>query len=414
MLDIRLGFPNFSTRPRSFRSLRVLRAFVALLLLSAATALAGYDGAGIGGNWLIDAYKSGISPLQNPNTCNFWPTCSQFGKQAVRQSGLLAGMVMTADRLTRCHPGAWSYYDKYYLGISHERLNDPVAQSAPEELTPHASRSTRPDSSHLTSDIDISGTFADYLYSSGDYRRAASEYLRQAYAAAGAERDYSTLMAAEALLSAGDLERSRAVFGTAADATLSGFGIARTQFGQGDFAACRSTLSPLPDTPERRLLDGWMLFRDYRFRDAALRFSQEPAGTELAALATLDGTGLPRRSRVLSTALSAVVPGLGQVYCGRVVDGLYSFLAVAGPALATWWYAAEPARRDRTRIKVSIAALFTALFYSGNLYGANVAARDYNRYQQRQYVARAETVLVRHPLVPDYRRALGLDTLDRN
>ena len=394
------------------------------IAVCAATALAGYDGASIGGNWLIDAYKSTISPLQSPNTCNFWPTCSQFGKAAIRQNGILAGMVMTADRLTRCHPGAWSYYDKYYLGMSHDRLCDAPpgqvsgvsgpgsdARPAPSAFAPLVmSESLQPTRVN-------DWTFADHLFFVlHDYRRSASEYLRQAYSSSSpAEYDYYSLMAGEALLAAGNFAESRRVFGAVwREPEFAEFGVARAYFNSGDFAAARAALDKTFYSDGRVLLAGWMLFREHRFREAAAQFSSEPPGSGLDALATLDGAGIPHRSRLVSTALSAVFPGLGQVYSGRAADGLYSFLAVAGSGLATYWYAAEPAKRDRTRIKVSLAAFFTALFYSGNLYGANVAARDYNRYHERQYAARAEELLAGRPLTPDYRHALGIDTLDHN
>ena len=45
----------------------------------------------------------------------------------------------------------------------------------------------------------------------------------------------------------------------------------------------------------------------------------------------------------------------------------------------------------------------TALFYAGNVYGANVAARDYNVLQKRRYLGRAESLLGRLRLEPDYR-----------
>jgi TM2 domain-containing membrane protein YozV len=129
----------------------------------------------------------------------------------------------------------------------------------------------------------------------------------------------------------------------------------------------------------------------------------------------MDGRDIRRRSRLASTFLSAILPGAGQLYSGRAGDGAYTFLTVAGTGLVTWWFAAEPATRDRTRVKVSIFGVITAVFYAGNVYGANTAARDYNLLQERRYVQRADSLFERLSLEPDYRVLLDsvpADTLN--
>ncbi len=85
-----------------------------LLLALGGTLHAGYDAGSVAGEWLINSYKAVISPLQGPTICNFWPTCSQFTRTSIRQYGLIPGMVMGADRLTRCNTFAWTYEGSYY------------------------------------------------------------------------------------------------------------------------------------------------------------------------------------------------------------------------------------------------------------------------------------------------------------
>lgn len=46
---------------------------------------------------------------QDGKTCTFIPSCSAYGYQAVKRYGLL-GVLMTADRLLRCHPANRQYY----------------------------------------------------------------------------------------------------------------------------------------------------------------------------------------------------------------------------------------------------------------------------------------------------------------
>jgi putative membrane protein insertion efficiency factor len=51
---------------------------------------------------LVWLYRQGISPV-NPDRCGFRPSCSAYGSLAVREQGVFWGVVMTADRLMRCH-----------------------------------------------------------------------------------------------------------------------------------------------------------------------------------------------------------------------------------------------------------------------------------------------------------------------
>ncbi len=60
--------------------------------------------------------------------CQFYPSCSNYGTQAIHHYGVLAGSALTADRIVRCNPMAW-YYHVRMGGQFHapdERLIDPV------------------------------------------------------------------------------------------------------------------------------------------------------------------------------------------------------------------------------------------------------------------------------------------------
>jgi putative membrane protein insertion efficiency factor len=54
---------------------------------------------------LICGYKIGIRPLL-VGSCNYCPTCSDYGIESIRVHGLLRGGALTARRLLRCHPFA--------------------------------------------------------------------------------------------------------------------------------------------------------------------------------------------------------------------------------------------------------------------------------------------------------------------
>ncbi|MBC2285594.1 membrane protein insertion efficiency factor YidD [Listeria booriae] len=51
----------------------------------------------------IQLYRKYISPLK-PGTCRFYPTCSQYGMEAITEHGALRGGWLTIKRISKCHP----------------------------------------------------------------------------------------------------------------------------------------------------------------------------------------------------------------------------------------------------------------------------------------------------------------------
>ena len=62
---------------------------------------------------LIRGYQAVISPalavfFGPAGRCRYTPSCSQYALESIRRHGVLAGGVLAARRLGRCHPwGAW-------------------------------------------------------------------------------------------------------------------------------------------------------------------------------------------------------------------------------------------------------------------------------------------------------------------
>ncbi|UVK76535.1 MAG: membrane protein insertion efficiency factor [Sodalis sp. Fse] len=52
---------------------------------------------------LIRVYQLVINPLLAQH-CRFWPTCSQYGIEAIRRFGMLKGSWLTLKRILKCHP----------------------------------------------------------------------------------------------------------------------------------------------------------------------------------------------------------------------------------------------------------------------------------------------------------------------
>jgi putative membrane protein insertion efficiency factor len=51
----------------------------------------------------LRAYKLCLSPLL-PSACRYYPTCSEYMRDAVEKYGAAKGIWMGVRRLARCHP----------------------------------------------------------------------------------------------------------------------------------------------------------------------------------------------------------------------------------------------------------------------------------------------------------------------
>ena len=52
---------------------------------------------------LIRLYQRFVSPLTGAH-CRYYPTCSQYGIEALRKHGFIKGSILTFRRILRCNP----------------------------------------------------------------------------------------------------------------------------------------------------------------------------------------------------------------------------------------------------------------------------------------------------------------------
>ncbi len=55
-------------------------------------------------------YQRCISPFLG-NNCRFYPSCSEYAKQAILKRGILMGLFLAIKRLLRCHPFSEGGFD---------------------------------------------------------------------------------------------------------------------------------------------------------------------------------------------------------------------------------------------------------------------------------------------------------------
>jgi putative membrane protein insertion efficiency factor len=77
----------------------------------------------------IRIYQGTVSKVQG-DVCNFIPSCSHYGYEAIRKYDIIKGLLMASDRVQRCHGFAILYYPDYY-GLKEDSIRgtkafDPV------------------------------------------------------------------------------------------------------------------------------------------------------------------------------------------------------------------------------------------------------------------------------------------------
>ena len=59
---------------------------------------------------MINFYQKNISP-NKPPMCRFYPTCSQYAKEAIEIHGPVKGLILALWRFLRCNPFSKGGYD---------------------------------------------------------------------------------------------------------------------------------------------------------------------------------------------------------------------------------------------------------------------------------------------------------------
>ena len=60
--------------------------------------------------YLIEKYQKYISPMLGKN-CKYYPSCSEYTKQAIEKYGVLKGIFFGIKRILKCNPFSKGGYD---------------------------------------------------------------------------------------------------------------------------------------------------------------------------------------------------------------------------------------------------------------------------------------------------------------
>jgi putative membrane protein insertion efficiency factor len=60
--------------------------------------------------WVLRAYQYTLRPMLGAN-CRFYPSCSDYARDAIERYGAAKGSWLAARRIARCHPYHAGGYD---------------------------------------------------------------------------------------------------------------------------------------------------------------------------------------------------------------------------------------------------------------------------------------------------------------
>jgi tetratricopeptide (TPR) repeat protein len=98
----------------------------------------------------------------------------------------------------------------------------------------------------------------------------------------------------------------------------------------------------------------------------------------------------PSKSPALAGIMSAIVPGSGKMYCGKMMDGIYSLVFIG----CSTWMTSRSYSRNGVNFGTALLGSLTFSFYSANIYGSAKTAKKYNESLNVSYRKEAEDILL--------------------
>lgn len=250
----------------------------------------------------------------------------------------------------------------------------------------------------------VESAFADALFREGDYLNAAHEYKRLLFLHPDtSQSDFIAFRVAASYQNAGKLENAirayQFLIDTYPESTLAARAknnIAQCHILSGDSKQGLSSLKRFltehkkSDLAPRVHFTIGMLHIDKGewaaansvWNSVSVTYSESPFAEVSDRLARMvkNAETLPHRSPTVAGALSILVPGSGQIYTGRTVDGLYAFVSVAILGGASFYYA------DQARYEVAVpVGILGAFFYGNSIYQSIQTAQSFNLQQERLF-----------------------------
>ena len=247
--------------------------------------------------------------------------------------------------------------------------------------------------------------YAEQLFASGDYQAARRAYKRLLFYQPDIQlRDVADYRIAQSYYHQSLTDKAERLFQEFSamhpNSTLrfqSQLMLGQLHFDAGQYSLARTTLFELLHaskdvdvTAAAHYLRGWCYVYTSDWNKAITEFRQANAPDTDAsrrkqasqlANTLLNETPLPFKSPEVAGRLSTIIPGSGQLYVGKVKEGLLA-AAVSG----TFIYLAADAVRERRYVDCVGISLVGLSFYWGNRADARRLASQYNAQREQEFI----------------------------
>lgn len=329
-------------------------------------------------------YQIAIRPALSPN-CQFVPSCSSYSLQSLREHGPVLGTLMTFDRLIRCHSYASGSYGATDALVSCYKCEDlhptvklfdppnpePPRLTAQGDYFKESAEALREKHKNAPEEERKLFGFAVDLLVSKDYGRAITELERlQSYFPQSTLKREAKQLELIARIFGRQYSYAAALPGSdPLEAYLKAYSLYKLR----RHRECRDSLRGHPWQPDAQFLT-FVSYLDEGAYDAAMRvWPGHPPRLQ-------EHPDVSERSPTLAGIFSAVIPGAGQLYAGRPMDALSSFMVTGLFAFATY-----EALREDVQTTAFITGGLGLVFYLSGIYGAVNAAERYNNESHRRF-----------------------------
>lgn len=252
--------------------------------------------------------------------------------------------------------------------------------------------------------VAVESGFADSLFEETDYLNAAYEYKRLLFLHPDTPRiDFIAFRVAASYQNAGRLENAIGAYQLLIDTYPKSILVERAK---NNIAQCRVLLGDSEQglaslkrflsehkgsslAPRAQFTIGMLLMDKGEWAEASRAwsdvYSTYPESSfakvsERLARTLKNADALPKRSPAIAGVLSALVPGSGQVYSGRMADGLYTFVGMIVLGTTGFYYA------DQERYEIAIPVGMLSMFFYGNgIYQSIQSAQVFNAQRHAQF-----------------------------
>lgn len=131
----------------------------------------------------------------------------------------------------------------------------------------------------------------------------------------------------------------------------------------------------------------WEKANLYYYKASSLLNKQEMKTLSLEfSSKVLNGDKIPQKSIFLTAAMSSIIPGLGQYYCGHYFDAAQAFVFVSSFAFLSYAMYRYDRDYNSNYVLTGVSLSLTTLFHLANIFGAEGTANYYNQRQKEIFL----------------------------